>query len=190
MNRLQAVIIIISAALTLPGVTSCGKSGVEAAREGGLTDAQILSVDDKEFLKAAERSAILQKTGAEIAMTKSENADIREFARQVAAERGEDLAQLNALVKLKDSSQPPATEEELQLEVTHRLHGLTGSALDHEFISLMTAEQQQCLRIFDRAQTSADPDIRKYATEVLPRLRKDFDKVVGLQKKLGVDNTR
>ena len=190
MNRLQAVIIIISAALTLPGITSCGKSGVEAAHEGPLTDAQILSVDDKEFLKAAGRSVILQKTGAEIAMTKSANADIREFARQVAGERSEDLARLKALVKLKDSSQPPATEEELQLEVTHRLHGLTGSELDHESISLMTAEQQQCLRIFDRAQSSADPDIRTYASEVLPRLQKDFDLVVGLQTKLGVHNSR
>ena len=190
MNRLQAVIIIITAALTMPAITSCGKSGVEAAREGGLTDAQILSVDDKEFLKAAERSLILQKTGADIAMTKSTNADIQDFARQVAAERSQDLAKLNALVKLKDSSQPPATEEELQLEVTHRLHGLTGGALDHEFISLMTAEQQQCLRIFDRAQASADPDIRKFATEVLPRLRKDFDTVAGLETKLGVPNTR
>ena len=190
MNRLQAVIITISAALTLPGITSCGKSGVEAAHEGPLTDAQILSIDDKEFLKAAERSVILQKTGAEIAMTKSTNADVREFARQVAGERSEDLTKLNALVKLKDSSQPPATEEELQVEVTHRLHGLTGSALDHEFISLMTAEQQQCLRIFERAQASADPDIRKFANEVLPSLRKDFDKVVGLQTKLGVHNAR
>jgi putative membrane protein len=185
MNRLKTAIILMSAALTLPGITSCGKSGVEASREGPLTDAKILSIDDKEFLKAAERSLVLQRTGAEIAMTKSTDTDVREIARQVANERRQDLAKLNALVQQKDPSMPPATAEELQLEVIHRLHGLTGSALDHEFISLLAAEQQQCVRIFDRAQTAADPDIRKFAIDVLPRLQKDFDKVAGLQTKLG-----
>jgi predicted outer membrane protein len=116
--------------------------------------------------------------------------DIQRFARQVAGELSEELISLNALAKLKDFSPPPATEGALQVEATHRLHGLTGSALDHEFISLMTAEQEQCIRIFDNAQTAADPDIRKYATEVLPRLKKDYAKVVELQASLAPEKTR
>src|SRR5262245_1054028 len=45
MHRLKALIILISAALALPGITSCEKSGVEAAGESPLTDAQIRSLD-------------------------------------------------------------------------------------------------------------------------------------------------
>jgi putative membrane protein len=188
MHRLNVLTILISAALALPGITSCEKSGVEAAGESPLTDAQILSLDAKQFLKEAQRSEILQKAGAEIVMTESTNMDIQQFACQVARERSEDLAKLNALAKLKDFSPPSATEGALQVEAMHRLHGLTGSALDHEFISLMTAEQEQCIRIFDNAQTAADLDIREYASEVLPRLKKDYAKAVDLQANLATDH--
>jgi putative membrane protein len=186
MNRLKVLIILVTVALTLSGITSCEKSGVQAARESPLTAQKILSMDDKEFLMNAQQSEIRQKALAEAALTKSTNTDIREFANQVASERSRDLAGLKAVMEIKDFAQPPAAEEELQLEATNRLQRLSGSALDDEFISLITAEQQQSIGTFDRAaETAADPDVREYARGVLPALRKDFDAAVALQKRLG-----
>jgi putative membrane protein len=185
MNRLKVLVFFVTVALTLLGSTSCEKSGVQAARESPLTAQKILSMDDKEFLMNAEKSEIRQKALAETALAKSTNADIRAFANQVASERSRDLEKLRAVMKIKDFAQP-ATEEELELEAMNRLHRLTGTALDHEFISLITAEQQQSIGAFDRAaETATDPDVRKYASEVLPTLRKDFDTAVALETKLG-----
>jgi len=186
MNRLKVLIIIVTVQLALLG-TSCERSGVEAARETPLTAQEILSMDDKEFLMNAEKSEIRQRALAETALAKSTNADIREFANQVAGERRRDLEKLKAVMKSKGFAQQPAREEELQLEAINRLHRLTGSALDHEFIGLITAEQQQSVGTFDRAaETAADPDVRTYANEVLPTLQKDFDAAAALETKLGV----
>jgi len=185
MNHLRVSVITIAVALTLPGITSCEKSGVQAARERPLTAQQILSLDDREFLRNAARTEIHQKTLAETALTKSTNTAIRTFANQVASDRSRDLAELKAVMQIKDFAEPSLTEEGLQLEAMNRLHRLSGSALDHEFISLITAEQQQSIRTFDRAaETAADPDVRKYANEVLPALRKDYDTALMLEAKL------
>jgi hypothetical protein len=50
-----------------------------------------------------------------------------------------------------------AAIEELQLEAKNRLHGLSGSTFDHEFVSLMTAEQQEAVPIFNSAAASDFP---------------------------------
>ena len=185
MTRLKVLITIVTVQLTLLGITSCERSGVQAARESPLTAQKILTMDDKQFLMNAEKSEIRQQALAETVLKKSTNTDIRAFATQVSGERSRDLANLKAVMEGKGFT-PPATEEELQLEAMNRLHRLTGSALDHEFISLITAEQQQSIGLFDRAaETAADPDVRKYASEVLPTLRKDYDAALALEAKLG-----
>jgi len=181
MNRMKVLILIFTLELA-----SCEKSGVQAARETSLTAQQTLSMDDRDFLMNAEKSEIRQKALAETVLAKSTNTDIREFAKQVAGERMRDLAKLQAVMKIKGFTEPPAREEEIQLEALNRLHRLTGSALDHEFISLITAELQQSVATIDRgAETAGDPDVRAYASEVLPTMRKDFDAAAALETKLG-----
>jgi putative membrane protein len=134
----------------------------------------------------AEQSEIRQKALAETALAKSTNTTIRAFANQVVSERSHDLAKLKAVMKIKGLAEPSLTEEGLQLEAMNRLNRLSGSAVDHEFISLITAEQQQSIGALDRAaETAADADVREYASEVLPVLRKDYDTAVMLERKLG-----
>jgi putative membrane protein len=185
MNRLKVLIIIVTVALTFSGVTSCEKSGVQAARESPLTAQKILSMDDKEFLMKAQQSEVRQKALAETALTKSTNPDIRGFANQVAGERSRDLARLKAVMDIKGFAEPPAPEESQQ-EAMNRLNRSSGRALDDQFISLITAELQQSIGTFDRAaETAADPEVREYAGGVLPAFRKDFDSALALEEKLG-----
>ena len=82
-------------------------------------------------------------------------------------------------------AEAPALAEGDKLEAANRLRRLSGSAFDHEFISLMAAEQQQAIADFrSAADTAGDPEIRSYAGAVLALLRKDFDTAVTLEKKL------
>src|SRR5262245_16958090 len=184
MNRVKVLITIVTVQLALLGITSCERSGVQAARESPLTAQKVLSMDDKQFLVNAEKSEIRQKALAETVLEKSTDTDIRAFANQVAGERSRELERLKVVMEGIGFTQP-STEEELQMEAMNRLHRLTGSALDHEFISLITAEQQQSVGTFDRAAaTAADPDVREYASQVLPTLRKDYAAALALEAKL------
>jgi hypothetical protein len=71
------------------------------------------------------------------------------------------------------------------MEAANRLRYLSADAVDHEFVSLITAEQQESLANFDSAaQSSADLDVRSYAGSVLPSLRADYATAADLEKKL------
>ena len=174
------------------GATSCQKPGTQAARENpDLTSQQILSIEDKAFLDKAEKAEMRQTTLSQLALEKSADEDVRRFARHVIANYDRPLADLAGLMTAKKMAESSAAIEELKLDAINRLHGLSGSAFDDEFVSLITAEQQAALATFNSAaETAADPDIRKYAQGVVPIIREDFDTVVSLEKQLAAKNRR
>jgi putative membrane protein len=175
------------------GAMSCQRQGVEASREktSDLTPQKILSIDDETFLLAAQKAEIRQTTLSEAALDVSKNEEIRNYAQQVVTNYRKALAELTDLMRAKNIPNVSATAEAIRLEAMNRLHGLSGSAFDHEFVSLMAAEQQAALASCNlTAETAADPDIRNYAKGVLPLLRDDFNTVTGLSKKLAAGELR
>jgi len=181
------LLIVLFAVVFLAVSAGCQRSGVQAARENDLTPQKILSIDDQKFLDTAERSQIRQNTFAQIAIQRSRNASIQAFATKVANDMSVALTELKDLMKAKHMEEPAGFASEVHSESAERLHNASADAIDHEFVSLMAAEQQDAVRIFDSAaQTAEDPDVRNYAKRVLPSLQADYDKVTDLQKKLAM----
>src|SRR5215471_2398755 len=181
----SSLILLAVSALAGFGAVSCERPGVRAAGENtsDLTPQKILSIDDESFLLKAQKAEITQTTLSQIALKVSTNDDIRRYARQVFTNYVGASAKLTDLMKAKNVPATTAAIEGLQLDAMNRLYGLSGSEFDHEFVSLMSAEQQAAVPIFKlAAETSADPDIRNYANSVLPLLLEDFNTVSILQK--------
>jgi putative membrane protein len=183
---------VIAAVVVLSAV-SCQKSSVQAAHEEtntpGRSANNSLSMDDQTFLIHAERAEIRQQTLARKAQEKSRNPDVYEYARAIAGDRTEVLRELMDLMHKKGLT-PPFSVPEVQLEVADRLDSESGNAFDHEFVSLIAAEQQPVVSNFKlAAETAEDPDIRRYATRVLPSLEADLQKAADLEKKLAEPNS-
>jgi putative membrane protein len=192
MNTRACFVLLAIAVLAAFVSASCEKRGAQAARENtDLTSQKILSIDDEDFLVKAEKAEVRQTAASELALDKSNSDDVRQFARQVITNYQRALEELTDLRKAKNMQASSAAIEELQLVAQNRLHSLSGSAFDHEFISLMTSDQQEALATFNSAaETAADPDIRNYAKRVLPLLREDFDTASSLEKKLAAQERR
>ena len=192
MNTRARFILFAMAMLATFGATSCEKRGAQAAREDAdLTSQKILSIDDEDFLVKAERAEITQTALSEVALDKSSNDDIRQFAYQVITNYRPALELLTELRKQKNLPESSAIVQEMQLVARNRLSGLSRGAFDYEFISLMTAEQQEAVATFNSAaETAADPEIRNYAKSVLPLLREDFDTASTLEKKFAARKRR
>jgi putative membrane protein len=186
MLRKYSLILVMLVSLVLMA-SSCEKSGVQAAREDSTSVPiqKILSIDEEQFLLNAEKSEVRQQALASVALEKSTNSDIREFARQLKEDQSSALTELRALMTAKKVVQAPGLVDEIQMEATHRLQQQTGRAFDDEFVSLITAEQQDTLRHFNlAAETATDQDVRNYAAHVLPSLRESFQKATGLATRL------
>jgi len=190
--RARFIPFAVAALAAFCATTSCGKPGVEAARETtDLSSQKVLSIDDEDFLTKAEKSEIRQTTFSQLAVDKSNDEDVRQFARRVISNYQRPLAELTDLMKAKNMAESSAAIAALREDAINRLHRLSGSDFDDEFVSLMTAEQQEAVPIFNAAaETAADPDIRNYAKSVLPLLRQDFDTAIALEKKLASKERR
>jgi putative membrane protein len=176
--------------LTMIGVVafaavSCGKSGVQAAGENtDLTDAKIISLEDQKFLSGVEESEIRQLSLAQEALQRSQNAQVLDFAKRVVDHRTQALSGLKQLMADKKVEEALQAEV-IRLEVANRLNSIPPDAVDHQVVSLMAAEQQQAVANLDSAaETSPDPDIRKYAAGAQPLLQTDYDTATDLEKKL------
>ena len=168
------------------GIASCGKSGVRAARENtDLTDEQVISLDDLKFLFKAQETEVRQLSLAQETLGISRNDQVRELAQRVVDDRTQALSGLKRLMADKHVQEIPGRAEEIQMEAANRLRDIPSDAVDHEFVSLMAAEQQGSVANFDSvAQSSPDFDIRSYAAGILPSLRADYAAAVDLEKKL------
>jgi putative membrane protein len=180
--QIRTCLVILFFAVAL---AACGKSGVQAARDSDLTPEAILSLDDQKFLDAAERAEIRENTLADQALERSTNLRVRALATSLHDDLGAALTELKNLMKTKHMAEPAVFAEEVHSEAANRLTNASGDAFDHEFVSLLTADGQDTLRIFDSAaQTAADPDVRTYANRVLPSLRANYNKASDLENKL------
>ena len=173
------------------GLVSCGKWGVRAAGENSdLTQQQVVSLDDQKFLFKAEDTEVRQLTMAQEVLQKSRNDQVREFAKRVVEDRTQALAGLKRLMADKHVQETPGRAEEIQLEAANRLRDISADALDHEFVSLMAAEQQEAVANFDSAaQSSPDLDIRSYAERTSLSLTTDYVTAVDLEMKLRQGST-
>jgi putative membrane protein len=192
MTTFRIHLLAIAIALTAFAFTACNRSHVSAANEdNSLPSREILSLDDQSFLINAEKSAIRKKTWAQEALDKSRNAAIVEFAKAAVAESDSSLSNLKRLMAAKGFAEPPALAEGTQLDAASRLTGLSDDALNDQFISLITAEQQAELRNFNSAAgTAADPDIRGFAGKNLAVLQQQLDKASQIEQTLATGTAR
>src|SRR5262245_38931901 len=85
MNVNSCLMRLAVGALVAFTATSCEKLGVQASGEktSGLTPEKILSIDDENFLLAAQKAEIRQMTLSQAALDTSKNEEIRNYAHQV-----------------------------------------------------------------------------------------------------------
>jgi predicted outer membrane protein len=174
-------------------VVGCQKSGVEAGNvtPNGPTAATSAApawdeaiLGNQGFLANVAKSETKMQTLSSVVLKRSGTVRVKEYAQRTFDNYTGALDQLSALMKKKGSALPVSLPE-LKIEASNRLENVPAGAVDDEFISLITAEQQQLIPTFRQtAETAADPDVRAYAKGFLPVLQKDYADALGIEKKL------
>ena len=179
--------LLLSAVLGCSAI-SCEKSTVEASREPtnnpDQTANKSLSLDDRAFLINAEKAMVREKTLAQVALDKTRDNDVRVFAQRIFDDRSQALNDVGQLMNANSVVRPTSLSD-VELEAKTRFDRTQESAFDHEFVSLMSAELQDVVPSFTTAsETAENPEVRSYASQVLPLLQRDLDFASDLEKKL------
>ena len=155
---------------------------VQAAHDEGQRPAATPAEQD--FMIKAAQANLTEIDMARIVMQKSQNEDVRDFANMIQKDHTDALEDLTDLMRDKQMSPPNTLSPETKADI-EKMTALTGPELDREFANAMVADHQKALEMFrDRANIAQDPDVRKYAEDLIPKLEMHLEKAEQLQSKL------
>ena len=171
--------LLVVAALS---VAACNRGdNVEAAREKRQPT---VTPAEQEFLMKAADANLSKIDVARLAMHKSQNSDVKDFANMIQSDDASALEDLTDLMNDKGVSLPNTLSPETKTEI-ETMTALSGAELDREFANVMVAQHEKEIGMYhDQLEIAQTPDVRKYAEDLLPRLEMHLEKAQRLQSKL------
>jgi len=161
---------------TLVLITSV--SGLHAA------DAAVDSAD-KSFLKDAYEDGLAEVKLAELAGSKTGNAEVKTFAQHMVTDHTKANAELKTLADNKKVEVPaePSTTAKGKAKL---LDGKTGADFDKAYVKQAVSDHEKAVKAFAKAAAQAkDADVKAFAVKTLPTLEGHLKMVQELQSKIG-----
>jgi putative membrane protein len=178
-RELQVLAAALLAAVTM--IACSRERSVEAAPDNRPP---IASPAEQDFMMRAAEGHMAEIEMANIALQKSDNKDVRDYANMIQSDHKSALDDLADLMKDKDVSQPRTVPADVKKDIDV-MNGLSGPELDREFINQMVAEHEKEIGMYqDRAAIVRDADVKNYAEDFLPKLEMHLEKGQRLQSKL------
>jgi putative membrane protein len=164
---------------TVPGATNQNPSRPANAGKDAL-----LTAADQAFMKKAEDRSIRERNLARVAMQRTRNSDVRDFAKMIVDDHTKDLHNIVNLMESKGIPQPKNMPE-VKHEAEGMLNNLSGAAMDRAFIDAMIKDHERDIAEFTKeVRSGEDPAVRDYAAHALETLQKHLQKAQELQSKL------
>jgi len=180
--RITRQVLYFLLAIAALSVAACNRgTDVEAAREKRQPT---VTPAEQEFLMKAADANLSKIDVARLAMHKSQNPDVKDFANMIQSDDASALEDLTDLMNDKGVSLPNTLSPEMKTEI-ETMTALSGAELDREFANMMVAQHQKEIGMYhDQLEIAQTPDVRKYAEDLLPRLEMHLEKAERLQSKL------
>lgn len=144
----------------------------------------ISSMKPSDFLTEAAEGSIAEIQLASLALTRTQNPEIRAFAQQMIADHGKASDEIKPIAAKKSVSLP------LQLNSTHkslsdRLSKLSGAEFEREYVKAMVEDHEKDVKAFQtQAQAGTDADVKEFATKTLPTLEHHLQMAREMQNKM------
>jgi putative membrane protein len=130
-----------------------------------------LTVPERKFVERAASDDIAQIELSRLALDKSQNHEVRNFAQTVIDDHKRSLDQLKKIAN--DQSFPLPTEASSQAQQQYQqLSKLEGARFDREYKQVMDRRHSEAIASFEKASKEAQhPDLKSYAEKTLPTLK-------------------
>jgi putative membrane protein len=140
---------------------------------------------DKDFLVKVASCNNAEIEVSKLADRRSKSTDVKEFATMLEKDHKAAYDKLGNLIKNRKVGVAAGLEKETRDEIK-RLSKLEGNEFDRAFLDHTIREHRKAISIFEyQAKNGQEGDIRDYAKELLPDLRKHLKKAEQLAKSSG-----
>lgn len=163
-----------------PGIP--GTPATTTAPTAPINSDSKLESSDRDFLENAAQAGHLEVEGSKLALEKSSNAQVKEFAQKMIDDHGKAGQKLTDLAKQKGFDAP--TEPSLMQQAKLKTLGLRDEGFDKAYADgIGVSAHEDVVKLFQEASTDAkDPDVKQFATETLPTLEQHLQMAQTLQQ--------
>jgi len=118
----------------------------------------------------------------QLAQQKGESIHVKELGKMMEDEHTKSWADVTSLAKTKNISLP-RSQTQNEKNAYKNLNGKSGNDFGKEYSSMMVNGHKKAIELFEKASTDCtDSDVKIWATETLPTLRKHLDHAMMCQK--------
>jgi putative membrane protein len=138
-------------------------------------------IPDSTFLAKAYNIGTFEIKIAKLANQKSQNAKVKDFANMMIKDHTEMGKNVAALMQKKNYSKPNELPAELKSK-WEDLNKLTGKEFDRKYADINAAGHKEAIDMFSAvSNTSNDADVKKLATDAIPKLKAHEEHATMLQ---------
>ncbi len=129
-----------------------------------------LSPQDQQFFTAAARGNLAEIQLGKLALTKSQNNQVKAIAQHMIQEHQNANQSLASIAQQYNLTMPTTIEQRHQALMT-QLSQLSGRTFDHAFLNSQLTEHNMAISLYQRhIQTGKNASLKAYATNSLPVL--------------------
>jgi putative membrane protein len=139
---------------------------------------------DQKFVESAAEGGMAEVDAGKMAASQASAASVKSFAEQMVADHTKANDQLKQLAATKGITLPtkPDRSHVRQME---KMGKLQGAEFDREYMKLMVADHKKTVSLFEKqAKSGKDPELKNYATTLLPDLQKHLKMAQSTEQEL------
>lgn len=134
---------------------------------------------DLDFASKATASNNFELQAANIALSKSQNQNIKQYAQMIVDDHTAAGNELSTLVKNKNWQLNTADDQNYK-DMIDKLNNADAATFDSVYTDMMVKSHQDAINLFKDANTGTaitDADLRKFAGDKVPRFEKHLDQI-------------
>ena len=140
---------------------TASKADTEAAMKAGATP--------QTFVKMAAEDGMAEVDLAKLALKKSSNSDVKQFAQKMEQDHEQANDQLSSIAKWKGMEVPDKLDAKHEA-LMKSLSAKSGKAFDQAYAEHMAKDHSKAVALFQGAAQSSDSDLAAFAKKTLPTL--------------------
>ena len=163
--------LIMGTALALALASSFG--GIAVAQQATVTQlaqAGEISAEDQDFLTKAIQAGVAEVQISELALEKSQNEQVRQFAERMVQDHTAANERLLSLAETAGNTPLMELDQEHQA-MLQQLSQLSGEEFDRQYMQGQVQDHEAAVRLFASEATQPTGPVDALAAELLPALR-------------------
>ena len=141
---------------------------------------------DQDFLMNVARDNMMETQLGNLAAQKSSSVDVKRFGQKIVTDHTQAAQRLNQLATSLNFTLPEQLKPEQKMEIS-RLETASGKDFDREFLKMMLSDHMKEISEFERVASQAtNPDVKQFATQLLPVLSEHAKMAREVAAKIGV----